>query len=75
MNTNDMIDLCNARKPGHLINIKTKAVKGHLVFVIQEMTWNAKRDDNDYGKRIDMMPNAFAVWYAAKDAEGWRVMS
>jgi hypothetical protein len=76
MNSNDMIDLYHPKNKGaHLINVKTKSVKGHLVFVIQEMVWSDARQNNKYSKKINMLPHDFAIWYAAKDAEGWRIMS
>lgn len=69
-----MLDLFIHRPsdPGHLFNVQTEIVKGHILFKITELRWNDAEQENDERKLPDLMPQAFGVWWDTMHNAGWR---
>ncbi len=63
------------KEPGHLFNVTTEVVKGHIVFVITELVWQDAEQENKETKVGDKSPIAFAVWWDDKHNKGWRAQS
>lgn len=71
-----MLDLfiSHPKKSGHLMNVQTEIIKGHLFFNVVSLIWNESEQENDELKLASYTPPEFGRWWDTMHNAGWRAM-